>query len=73
MHPIAATVRRHGGATYVFAVRMEASPARATFGVKGIAEVAKVSVIGENRTLEARGGRFADEFGPHAVHLYRIR
>ena len=28
--------------------------------------------LGENRTLSADGGRFRDEFGAYAVHLYRI-
>lgn len=71
--PIAVMAKRYRGDTYVFAVRMEPSPAKATFRVKGLAPAAKVSVLGENRTLAARGGRFADEFEAYTVHLYRAR
>jgi hypothetical protein len=70
--PVAVSVRRHGGATYVFAVRMEAAPVKATFRVRGLPDGARVTVLGEDRTLPARGGAFQDAFGAHGVHLYRI-
>jgi hypothetical protein len=70
--PVAVTARRHGGATYVFAVRMEASPAQATVRVRGLPDGARVEVLGEDRALVPRGGAFQDTFGPYAVHLYRI-
>jgi hypothetical protein len=70
--PVAVTARRHGGATYVFAVRMEATPARATLRVRGLVEGARVAVLGEGRSLSSHGGAFDDAFGPYAVHLYRI-
>ncbi len=70
--PIALTVRRHGGATYVFAVRMEGAPAKATFHVRGLPDGARVTVLGEDRAIESRGGAFRDAFAGHAVHLYRI-
>ena len=71
--PVAATVRRRGDDTYVFAVRMESSPVRAAFRVKGLPAKARVEVLGEDRALEAAGGAFSDDFGRYAVHLYRIR
>jgi hypothetical protein len=70
--PVAVSARRQGGATYVFAVRMEGSPVKATFQVRGLPERARVTVLGEERSLECRGGRFEDNFTAHAVHLYRI-
>lgn len=70
---IAACVKRHGGSTYLFAVRMEASPAKAVLEVAGLAETATAEVLGENRAIPVRGGRFADEFAPYAVHLYRFQ
>ncbi len=70
--PIAVCVKKHQGATYLFAVRMEGSPARGTFQVSGLPAAATAGVIGENRSLPIREGRFADDFAPHAVHLYRI-
>jgi len=70
--PIATLAKKREGATYVFAVRMEATAARATFGLEGLRGKGKVEVLGENRTLDAEDGRFSDAFEGHAVHLYRI-
>ncbi len=70
---VVATARKQDGGVYVFAVRMETEPVEAQFRVDGVAGKAVVEVLGENRTLEATDGRFHDPFGPHAVHLYRIR
>ncbi len=33
---------------------------------------AQVEVVGENRTLEAKDGRFVDDFAPYSRHIYRI-
>ena len=70
--PIATLVKKRAGATYVFAVRMEASPARASFGLEGLRGKARVEALGENRVLDAEDGRFSDAFEGYAVHLYRI-
>jgi hypothetical protein len=70
--PIALVAKKHAGATYVFAVRIEGKPAKATFQVQGLSGQGKVEVLGENRTIAARDGQFADEFGPYGVHLYKI-
>ncbi len=69
---IAVCVKRHGDSTYLFAVRMEPTPAKAIFQVAGVAGDAVGDVLGEDRKIVLRGGRFEDEFGPHAVHLYRF-
>jgi hypothetical protein len=70
---IAACVKRHGGSMYLFTVRMEASPAKAAFQLAGLAEEATAEVLGENRSIPVREGRFEDEFAPHAVHLYQFK
>lgn len=72
LEPIAAMVKRHGGATYLFTVRMENSSARGTFQVTGLAAKATAKVLGENRMVDIRGGRFEDDFGGMDVHLYKI-
>jgi hypothetical protein len=53
-------------------VRMEASAAKGKFQVMGMTGAATVRVLGEDRTIPARDGRFEDDFGPNAVHLYQI-
>ncbi len=69
--PIDAMAREHGGKTYVFAVGMRNTGARGTFSLTGM-KAATVEVIGENRRLELKEGRFEDDFQPYDVHLYRI-
>ncbi len=70
--PIAAMVKQHGGAAYVFAVGMRNGAARGTFQVKGLRGRARAEVLGENRALDVTDGRFADDFAAYDVHLYRI-
>jgi len=72
LDPVAAAVKAHAGATYLFSVRMENSPAKATFQLKGLPAKATAEVIGEGRTIQITAGRFSDEFKPLAVHIYKI-
>jgi hypothetical protein len=69
---IAMAARDHRGTPYVFAVRMEPSPAQGMFHFPGLPGERSVEVIGEDRTIRMRDGRFEDEFAPCAVHLYRV-
>ena len=72
--PIHLTVRRHDGATYLFAVAMYREPTAATFRVAGLPRTAAAAeVLGEGRTVQVTDGRFADKFQGYDVHLYRIR
>ena len=71
--PISIMVKRHGGATYVFAAAMRGEATRATVQVEaGLGALATVEVLGENRTLSAVGGKFTDDFKGYDVHIYRI-
>ena len=70
--PIAAVLKRHGTGAYVLAVRMENSPAKARFELRGMRGSAAAEVLGENRRVAVQDGRFTDEFAPYGVHLYRI-
>lgn len=65
--------KRHGGAKYLFAVGMRNAAAHATFEVNGLKAVAVAEVLGENRTVKVKNGRFEDHFGPYEVHLYRLK
>jgi hypothetical protein len=66
--------REHEGRTYLFAnnLDMGRKSGAATISVEGLKKGAKVEVIDENRQIVAEDGKFADEFGALAVHLYRI-
>jgi len=70
--PVATMVKRHEGATYLFAVAMRNAETKATFTLERIAGKKTLEVIGENRTLVAKDGNFTDHFGPWDVHLYRL-
>lgn len=67
--PIATMVKRHGGATYIFAVAMRDGATTGSFAVHG----AIAEVIGESRNIRIHDGKFQDDFKPYDVHLYRVR
>jgi hypothetical protein len=70
--PVHALVKRHGGATYVFAAAMTQQPAKPTFTLAGLPAGTTVEVLDEGRTLPFHDGAFTDDFAGHAVHLYRL-
>ncbi|NLF29830.1 MAG: hypothetical protein GX591_02945, partial [Planctomycetes bacterium] len=70
--PVGIMVKRHDGALYIFAAGMRNAATDATFLVRDLPRRAEVEVLGEDRTLTARGGQFTDAFGAYDVHLYRI-
>ena len=67
--PIASMVKRCDGALWLFAVAMRPGATTATFNVPA---GTRAEVLGENRHLEIRDGKFQDPFAPYAVHLYRL-
>ena len=69
--PINFAVKRHAGQTYLFAVAMRDGETAATFRLPDPGG-ARVEVLGENRTIQAVGGRWEDRFAGYQVHLYRI-
>jgi hypothetical protein len=69
--PVAVMARRHGEATYVFAAGTRGKATGATFTLSGV-KGGKVEVIGEGRAIPVADGKFRDEFGAYAVHLYRV-
>ena len=71
--PVASMVKKHAGATYVFAVAMRGEATTATSTLQGLGNARIVEVLGENRAVTLRDGVFTDDFGPWDVHLYRIQ
>jgi hypothetical protein len=70
--PIAWMLKRHGNAIYLFAVNLRNEPARGSWVVRGLAGDAEAELLSESRRVTVRNGALADEFGPYAVHLYRV-
>jgi hypothetical protein len=70
--PIDVMVKRHGGATWLFAVAMRPDATTGTFQLDRIPATASAEVLGESRTLTVSGGSFQDAFAGYAVHLYKI-
>ena len=71
--PVAAMLKQHEGSSYLFAVAMRSGDTTATFTLKGLTGDKTVEVLGEDRSLSARGGVFSDTFKSWAVHCYRIK
>jgi hypothetical protein len=70
--PVAIMVKRHEGATYLFAVAMRDGRTQARFTIKSLTGDQPVEVLGESRKLTSKDGAFDDGFQPWDVHLYRI-
>jgi hypothetical protein len=70
--PVDAMLKRHGGATYVFATSMRGTASTATFTLRDFPATATATVIDENREIVVNGGRFSDAFPPYGVHLHKI-
>jgi len=62
------------GRTHLFAnnLDMARKSGTATISAEGLKKGTAIEVIDENRRLVAEDGKFTDEFGPLAVHFYRI-
>jgi hypothetical protein len=71
--PVEAVVKRHEGATYVFAVAMREGETSSDFQVKGLSGKARAEVLGEDRNIEVEDGKFKDAFRRWGVQLYRIQ
>jgi hypothetical protein len=74
--PVDVMLKRHGGATYLFAVAMRGTATRATFTLRALPAHAAVEVLDETRqlavTTTAGGVAFSDDFPGYGVHLYRV-
>jgi hypothetical protein len=71
--PIKWMMKQHEGSVYLFTVNMTREPVRGAVEIDGLAGDATAEVLGEERELRVRNGKFADEFGAYDVHLYRLR
>jgi hypothetical protein len=69
--PVDFAVKRHAGATYLFAVAMRDGETTATFTVPAATD-SQVEVLGEGRTNEAPAGKWQDRFAGYQVHLYKL-
>ncbi|MCL6519609.1 MAG: hypothetical protein K6T99_07215 [Armatimonadetes bacterium] len=71
--PIDTMVKQVGDAFYVLAVNHNSDACKATFNLKGLQKSARVEVVFESRTLEAKDGIWSDNFAPLEVHVYKIK
>jgi hypothetical protein len=70
--PVDTLLKRHAGATYLFASEMRSGTTTATFTLRGMPVAASAEVIGESRTIPVASGAFSDTFQAYGIHLYRI-
>jgi hypothetical protein len=69
--PVDVMVKKHDGATYLFAVGMRGDKTTATFTLQHAETIKTIEVLGENRTIPVNDGVFKDSFEAWDVHLYR--
>jgi hypothetical protein len=69
------TARDYNNSLYIFAnnLDMQRRMGTATIRVADLKAGTRVEVIDESREITATDRQFQDEFGPLAVHLYRIK
>lgn len=67
--PVDIMSKKYGKAHYIFAVAMREGKTMATFDVKS---GKTVEVLGENRSIRIRRGKFSDSFASYGVHLYMV-
>lgn len=68
---IATLVKRYKDKIYIFAVAMNNSVSKARFTLQTF-NGSEVTVLGENRNLEIKGGGFEDAFAGYDVHIYKV-
>lgn len=68
--PVDIMTKNDKNANYIFAVAMRPGQTQATFQVE---KGKKVEVIGENRKIKIKKGKFTDDFSDYAVHIYKIK
>ena len=68
---VAYLVKRHGDASYVFAVNSTDGTVRARLTLGSVPPVG--DVLWENRKVRATDGGLEETFAPYAVHVYRFR
>lgn len=68
--PVDIITKNYKGSDYIFSVAMRDGKTTAEFIVK---KGKKAEVIGENREIKIKRGRFSDEFESYGVHLYKIK
>ena len=71
--PVAALVKRHDGATYVFAVALRDKAGKASFTLREGPRQGSAEALGERRSVSVQAARFEDDFKPYEVHLYCIK
>jgi hypothetical protein len=70
---VSVMAKYYGGHFYIFAIPHGSGARTVTFALAG-APSATVSVLNENRTLNASGGAFTDAFADeNTVHIYEVR
>jgi hypothetical protein len=71
--PIKAILKKLDNSLYVFAVGMRNDSSLGSFQLNGLPPTTEAEVLGENRKVAIRSGKFEDDFEPYAVHLYKVQ
>ena len=70
--PIAVMCKRFEGALYVFTVNMRNRPTKGMVEILKPIAGGKARVLGEDRSVDVRDGRFEEEYQPYGVRLFQF-
>jgi len=71
--PLEAAWRKAPSGKYFFVLNLsDAARNGETITLTGIGAATTAAVHGENRTVAISGAAITDDFGPYAVHIYRV-
>ena len=72
--PLEAAWRKAPSGSYFFVLNLSDSARNGqAIALSGIGSATSAEVHGEGRTVPITGGVITDDFGPHAVHIYRVQ
>ncbi len=65
-------VKTGGTSIYVFSAVSRAGTATGSYVIAGLTGDGEATVVGENRNVPVKAGKFSDAFAASAVHIYQI-
>jgi hypothetical protein len=70
--PVDTMVKANGKSLYVFSAVSRKGSTMASYAITGMTGNAVAKVVGENRTVDVKAGKFSDAFADNDVHIYVV-
>jgi len=70
--PVDTMVKANGTSLYIFAAISRDGTTTGSFTIAGLTGNGVATVLGENRTVDLKAGKFSDDFAANDVHIYQV-